>query len=77
MWVTVTDPQEAILAADAGVDTLVVQGIEAGGHRGSFVDAETHEDYGILALLSLIDAQVGLPLIAAGGSPRASPWQVC
>ena len=53
VWVTVTDPQEALLAADAGVDALVVQGIEAGGHRGSFDDADTHEDYGLLALLSL------------------------
>ena len=67
VWVTVTDPQEALLAAEVGVDALVVQGVEAGGHRGSFVDADSHEDYGILALLSLIDAQVDLPLIAAGG----------
>ncbi len=67
VWVTVTDPQEALLAAEAGVDALVVQGIEAGGHRGSFVDSDSHEDYGILALLSLVSAQVDLPLIAAGG----------
>lgn len=67
VWVTVTDPHEAISAADAGADALVVQGFEAGGHRGSFVDADTHEDYGVLALLSLIDAQVDLPLVAAGG----------
>jgi nitronate monooxygenase len=67
VWVTVTDPQEALQAADAGVDALVVQGLEAGGHRGSFVDSESHEDYGILALLSLVSARVELPLIAAGG----------
>jgi nitronate monooxygenase len=67
VWVTVTDAQEARLAATAGADALVVQGIEAGGHRGSFVDADTHENYGLLALLSLVRAQVDLPLIAAGG----------
>ncbi len=67
VWVTVTDPQEALQAADAGVDALVVQGFEAGGHRGSFDDADTHEDYGLLALLSLTRAQVDVPLIAAGG----------
>ena len=49
------------------MDALVVQGIEAGGHRGSFVDSDNHENYGILALLSLVSAQVDLPLIAAGG----------
>ncbi len=67
VWVTVTDPQEAVLAAEAGVDALVVQGIEAGGHRGSFVDSDSGENYGILALLSLVSARVDLPLIAAGG----------
>ena len=34
-----------------------VQGVEAGGHRGSFVDSDSHEDYGILALLSLVSAR--------------------
>ncbi len=67
VWVTVTDPQEAQQAATAGADALVVQGVEAGGHRGSFIDSDSHEDYGILALLSLVSAQVNLPLVAAGG----------
>lgn len=72
VWVTVTDPQEAVLAVDAGVDALVVQGVEAGGHRGSFVDADSHEDYGILALLSLVADRVDLPLVAAGGIATGS-----
>ncbi len=38
VWVTVTTPAEAVMAADAGADVLVVQGSEAGGHRGSFID---------------------------------------
>ena len=72
VWVTVTDPQEAVQATAAGADALVVQGIEAGGHRGSFVDSDNHEDYGILALLSLISSRVDLPLIAAGGIATGS-----
>src|SRR4051794_39981124 len=32
-WVTVTTPDEADVAAGAGADALVVQGVEAGGHR--------------------------------------------
>lgn len=72
VWVTVTDPQEAWRAAAAGADALVAQGVEAGGHRGSFVDSDTHEDFGILALLSLVSARVDLPLIAAGGIATGS-----
>jgi nitronate monooxygenase len=67
VWVTVTDPDEAVAAARAGADALVVQGAEAGGHRGSFVDRPERVDYGLLALLQLVRKEVGLPLIASGG----------
>jgi len=66
-WVTVTDPGEAREAAAAGAGALVVQGTEAGGHRGAFVDREGRVDYGLLALLQLVRANVDLPLVAAGG----------
>ena len=66
VWVTVTDVDEAQRAADAGADALIVQGIEAGGHRASFVDAEGAGDYGLLALLQLVGAHVDLPLVASG-----------
>ena len=59
VWVTVTDVDEAQGAADAGADALIVQGIEAGGHRASFVDAEGAGEYGLLALLQLVGAHVG------------------
>ena len=65
-WVTVTTPAEARTAARAGADALVVQGVEAGAHRGSFDDAAPG-DIGLLALLQLVRAQVDLPMIAAGG----------
>ena len=66
VWVTVTEPAEAKAAADAGADALVVQGAEAGGHRGSFTD-EHPGDIGLLALLQLVRASVELPLVATGG----------
>jgi nitronate monooxygenase len=66
-WVTVTDPAEAEQAAAAGADALVVQGAEAGGHRGSFEDREDRVDYGLLALLQLVRARTDLPLVATGG----------
>jgi nitronate monooxygenase len=66
--VTVTTPTEAALAAEAGADGLALQGIEAGGHRGSFGDPEgTEGDHGLLALIGAVRASVDLPLIAAGG----------
>ena len=67
VWVTVTSPAEARLAAEAGADAIIAQGYEAGGHRGSFVDDDGREDFGLLALLRLVRMEVELPLIAAGG----------
>ena len=68
---TVTTPAEARTAAAAGVDALVVQGMEAGAHRGVADDdpADPYggELYGLLALLRLVAAAVDLPLVAAGG----------
>ena len=66
VWVTVTTAAEARAAAAAGADALVVQGVEAGGHRGSF-DDEGPGDLGLLALLQLVQASVDLPLVATGG----------
>jgi nitronate monooxygenase len=66
-WVTVTAPAEAEQAAAAGADALVVQGSEAGGHRGSFEDHDDRVDYGLLALLQLVRARTELPLVATGG----------
>jgi nitronate monooxygenase len=66
VWVTVTDPLEARAAAAAGADALVVQGVEAGGHRGSWVDSDAHVDYGLLALLALVRRDVATPLVATG-----------
>jgi nitronate monooxygenase len=67
VWVTVTSPDEAVQAASAGADALVVQGLEAGGHRGGFSDLPGADDLGLLALLALVRARVALPLVAAGG----------
>ena len=68
VWVTVTTVGEARAAQRAGADALVVQGVEAGGHRGGFDDAQPG-DIGLLALLQLVQAAVndGLPVVATGG----------
>jgi nitronate monooxygenase len=67
VWVTVTDVGEARQAQAAGADALVLQGIEAGGHRASFVDRSDAEGLGVLPLLRLVVRESPLPLIAAGG----------
>lgn len=59
---------EAKAAEAAGADVLVVQGMEAGGHRGSFEsrDAET-QLAGLFALLPIVADAVGVPVVASGG----------
>jgi nitronate monooxygenase len=68
VWVTVTTPDEASTAHACGVDGLIAQGVEAGGHRGAFDDARPG-DLGLLALLQLVRTAVGqaTPLVATGG----------
>ncbi|KXH82076.1 hypothetical protein AU377_05320 [Sporosarcina sp. HYO08] len=62
---TATTVEEAILAEDAGMDAVVAQGSEAGGHRGSFLG-----DIKFISLVELLPAivsAVDIPVIAAGG----------
>ena len=66
VWITVTSPSEAVQAAAAGADALVVQGGEAGGHQGSFHD-HCDDPSPLLVLLQLVRRATGLPLVAAGG----------
>ena len=68
--VTVTSPAEARASVSAGADALVVQGYEAGGHRGTHRVTDTPEEFDHLALLPML-ADVGVPLVAAGGITTA------
>ncbi len=62
---TATTPEEAEKLEAAGVDAIVCQGKEAGGHRGNFSDKDPL--YSLEDLLSLSVGRIKLPLIAAGG----------
>ena len=66
VWTTVTTAAEARIAEAAGADALVVQGVEAGGHRATFDDTAP-TDLGLLAALQLVAAATPLPRIATGG----------
>lgn len=64
---TVTSLEEARLAKAAGIDAVVAQGYEAGGHRGVFDPDAADDRLGTLALTRLLATKSGLPVIAAGG----------
>jgi nitronate monooxygenase len=67
VWATVTSPAEALRAARAGVDVLVVQGPGAGGHSAVF-DAHSTPGTGDTAtLVRRVLRVTDLPVVAAGG----------
>ncbi|HEX7873391.1 MAG TPA: nitronate monooxygenase [Sphingobium sp.] len=67
LFATATSAEEARAAEAAGIDALVAQGWEAGGHRGLFDPAGPDERLDTLALTRLLVRETGLPVIAAGG----------
>ncbi len=64
---TATSVEEAIALQQAGVDAVVAQGGEAGGHRGSFLTAFEAAAVGTMALVPQIVDAVTVPVIASGG----------
>ena len=62
-----TTIEEARWLAAHGVDAIIAQGLEAGGHRGIFLSEDLTTQMGTLALLPQIVREVKLPVIAAGG----------
>lgn len=64
---TATTLDEALACKTAGVDAVVAQGWEAGGHRGMFDPDAEDSRLGAVALTRLLVARAGLPVIVAGG----------
>ncbi|EGL18355.1 MULTISPECIES: nitronate monooxygenase [unclassified Paenibacillus] len=66
---TATTVREAAALEEAGVDAIVAQGSEAGGHRGTFPRENDGEPplIGTMALVPQIADRVRVPVIAAGG----------
>lgn len=73
IWSSATTVQEAQWLAQQGVDAIIAQGLEAGGHRGMFLTEDLSTQLGTLSLLPQLVKAVSLPIIAAGGisSPAA------
>jgi nitronate monooxygenase len=64
---TATSVDEALFLQQQQIDIITLQGIEAGGHRGSFLDDKLLPQVALFSLLPLVKSKVHLPCIAAGG----------
>jgi nitronate monooxygenase len=64
---TATTAAEAKAWAAVGADAICAQGLEAGGHRGTFLKDVSESLVGTLSLVSTVREAVNLPVIAAGG----------
>lgn len=64
---TATTVKEAIAIEKAGIDIIVVQGSEAGGHRGNFLQSNDESMVGLMTLIPQVVDNVSTPVIAAGG----------
>jgi nitronate monooxygenase len=67
-FANVSTVSEAVQAEAAGADVVVVQGMEAGGHRGCFhADEAERKQVGLIALLPAVVDAVRIPVVATGG----------
>lgn len=64
---TATTVDEAIEIERLGMDIVVVQGSEAGGHRGNFINETEESMIGLMSLIPQVVDHVTIPVIAAGG----------
>lgn len=64
---TATTLEEGLLLEESGVDWIVAQGMEAGGHRGIFSAQSEDPMIGVLPLVRALCSRLRIPVIAAGG----------
>jgi nitronate monooxygenase len=67
-----TTVEEARWLEAHGVDAVIAQGVEAGGHRGNFLSDDLTTQLGTFALLPRVVAAVRVPVVAAGGIADAA-----
>lgn len=64
---TATTVNEAVMNEESRMDAVVVQGCEAGGHRGSFTSEGMNSLIGLMSLIPQTVDQLSIPVIATGG----------
>ena len=67
LFASATNLYEALACEAAGIDAIVAQGFEAGGHRGVFDPDAPDEKLGALQLTRTLVRETNVPIIAAGG----------
>jgi nitronate monooxygenase len=67
-----TTVDEALWLESHGVDAIIAQGLEAGGHRGMFLSDDLVKQVGTFALVPQIVRAVKVPVVAAGGITDAA-----
>jgi len=72
VWSSATTVDEARWLVQHGADAVIAQGLEAGGHRGHFLDMDLTRQMGTFALLPQVVKAVDVPVIAAGGIADAA-----
>ncbi|MCG8414816.1 MAG: nitronate monooxygenase [Pseudomonadales bacterium] len=72
-----TTLEEAEWLEANGVDAVIAQGVEAGGHRGMFLTEDLDTQSSTESLLQEIVARVKIPVIAAGGIASAEDVRTC
>ncbi|RDC64205.1 NAD(P)H-dependent flavin oxidoreductase [Adhaeribacter pallidiroseus] len=64
---TATSQKEAVLLAEKDIAIITAQGIEAGGHRGTFLENEPLPLIGSFSLIPQVVSSTNRPILAAGG----------
>jgi nitronate monooxygenase len=77
VFASATTVDEARWLEDHGVDAVIAQGAEAGGHRGMFLTDDLTTQTGTFALLPQIVSAVRVPVIASGGIANARGTRSC
>lgn len=74
---TATSIDEALAIQENNIDAIVVQGSEAGGHRGSFLTAAEDSLFPIEILIDNIIKKIDVPVIASGGIMTGHALKKC
>lgn len=72
-----TNLEEGLQIAAAGIDAVVAQGYEAGGHRGMFDPKKPDNCLGVASLTRLLVSKLNIPVIAAGGIMDGAGIMAC